>query len=342
MEETRNQTLQPSGATGTEYTHSIENPVPNHYGDPLAEYSAFGHGAALVETGRRILRLSGKDPTGMLNAILTNDVPKEDQRGVYATLLDPKGRVQADLRVLKADGAVLVLTEPKGTDAARAILGRYAPFSRVTVEDLSGSGPPWSALGLYGPQAAELLGCPELEEHEARAVDVGNTAVIAVGVRHPVAGYDLVGPAEDLLKVRHTLTGKGAVEAGLHAYDTIRVETGTPRFGPDITPENFPAEAGILDRAVSFSKGCYPGQETVARMHYRGHPNRSLHRLVVEGEPPRPGAPIHQNNKQVGKITSVAPLPVSDQTLALGYLHRNTDLNETLNAGEASIKICPK
>ncbi|MDQ5817824.1 MAG: hypothetical protein M3334_05555, partial [Actinomycetota bacterium] len=111
-----------------------------------------------------------------------------------------------------------------------------------------------------------------------------------------------------------------------------------PRFGSDITPENFPAEAGILERAVSFGKGCYPGQETVARMRYRGHPNKTLHRLTVEGLPPPPGAPILQNGKQVGTVTSVAPLPVDERILALGYLHRNTDTQGTLHAGDAIIR----
>ena len=342
MEETRNQTLQPSDATGAEYTRSAGDSVPGHHGDPSAEYSTLEHGAALVETYRHVLRLSGKDPTGMLNAVLTNDVPKEDYQGVYATLLDPKGRVQADLRVLKAGDSILVVTEPEGAEAARTILGRYAPFSRVTMEDLSGSEPPWVTLGLYGPRAAEILGYPELDEHETRAIDIGDTTVLAAGVRHPVSGYDLIGPAEKLREAHRRLVENGAVKAGLHAYETVRIKAGIPRFGADITPENFPAEAGILERAVSFSKGCYPGQETVARMHYRGHPNRALHRLVIEGEPPQPGTPIHQNAKQVGKITSIAPLPVNGQTLILGYLHRNANLEEVLKAGETLVAPLPK
>ena len=91
----------------------------------------------------------------------------------------------------------------------------------------------------------------------------------------PVGGYDLLGPSDALETARNHLRERGAVAAGLDAYEAARIEAGVPRFGSDITPENFPAEAGILERAVSFEKGCYPGQETVARMHYRGHPNRS-------------------------------------------------------------------
>lgn len=275
----------------------------------------------------------------MLNAILTNDVPKESHQGIYAALLDPKGRIQTDLRVLKAGEALLIITEPEGSEAAQTILGRYAPFSRVTVEDLSGPEAPWAVLGLYGPQASGLLGGPELAEHETRTIDVGGASLLVAGVRHPVPGYDLICPVDELQEARKHLIKRGASPAGINAYEAARIEAGTPRFGLDITPENFPAEAGILERAVSFAKGCYPGQETVARMHYRGHPNRALHRLIVEGTPPKPNTPILQNDKQVGRITSVAPLPVNGQILSLGYLHRNADLDKELSAGEAKISL---
>ena len=316
-----------------EYTHFAGGPVPAHYGDPVAEYAALKDGTAIMERPQTVLRLSGKKAVGMLNAILTNEVPKEGGQGVYALLLGPKGRVQTDLRVLKSGEDILVVTEPEGAVAARDILGRYAPFSRVKLDEPDD----WGILGLYGLRTPELLGGSNLEEHETKMVEVGGASVLATGVRHPVPGYDLFGPADLLQKVRKHLVAEGATPVGLHAYETVRVETRTPRFGSDITPENFPAEAGILDRAVSFTKGCYPGQETVARMHYRGHPNRALHRLKIEGAPPSSGTPILQNGKQVGKTTSLAPLPVDGKTLALGYLHRKADLESSLAADDAVV-----
>ena len=316
-----------------EYTHFTGRPVPTHYGDPAAEYVALKNEINFTERPQTTLRLSGKDPIGMLNAILTNDVPEEGGQGVYALLLDPKGRVQTDLRVLKSGEDILVVTEPEGVEAARGILGRYAPFSRVKLDEPDG----WTTLGLYGSQASKLLGGLGLKEHETKVVEVGGTAIFVAGVQHPLPGYDLLGPAEAVRKIREHLVAEGAVPVGLQAYETARVETGTPRFGADITPENFPAEAGILDRAVSFAKGCYPGQETVARMYYRGHPNRALHRLKVEGTPPPPATPIFQDEKQVGKVTSVTPLLVNGETLALGYLHRNADLKSPLAVGGAAI-----
>ncbi len=331
------------------HTEEFENMTPREHQergvaentphDSLAGYEALKNEAALVDrSGRSVLRLAGKDPVGMLDAVLTNQVPKEPNLGTYAALLSPKGKIQTDLRALKSGREVLVDTEPEGAAAAREILGRYAPFSRVKIEDLSAGDEPRAIFGLYGPRAGELLDGLRLAEHESAEIEVGGARLLAAGVAVPVSGFDLSGPADELRAARDYLLRAGAVPAGSDAYETARVEAGTPRFGSDITPENFPAEAGILERAVSFYKGCYPGQETVARMHYRGHPNRTLHRLVVEGSSPAPDTPIFQNEKQVGRITSVAPLPVGDRHLVLAYLSRNVDLDGALHAGDTKLR----
>jgi tRNA-modifying protein YgfZ len=193
-------------------THSANRSVP-------AEYVAFEEGAALVDLScKTILGLTGNDPIGMLDAILTNDVPKSGARGVYALLLNPKGRIQTDLRILKSAGEVLILTEPEGTAAAKELLGRYAPFSRVTVEDLSEADEPWGILGLYGPRAKQLLDALELAEHESAEVKLGGASILAAGVAVPVPGYDLLGPADALGKAREHLLERGAVPASLGAY----------------------------------------------------------------------------------------------------------------------------
>ena len=319
----------------------MKNPYTRSAGRsvPASEYAALNEGAALVDRSHgTVLRLAGEKAVEMLNAVLTNDVPDEDDLGVYALLLNPKGRIQTDLRVLKRGGDVLIDVEPEGTEAAKELLGRYAPFYRVEVEDLSEADAPWGVLGLYGLRAKELLDGLDLAEHETAKVKLGGADLLAAGVAVPVPGYDLLGPAGALEAARNHLRERGAVPVGLNAYETARMEAGVPRFGSDITPENFPAEAGILERAVNFEKGCYPGQETVARMHYRGHPNRKLHRFVVEGSPAEPGTEIFQGEKKVGHITSLAPLPVNGETFALGYLSRNADVQDALLAGDATLR----
>src|SRR5918912_2477169 len=158
----------------------MKNPHTLSAGRSASEYAALEEGAALVDLSHRtVLRLGGRDPLGMLNAILTNVVPEGANRGAYALLLNPKGRIQTDLRVLKGEGDVLIDTEPEGAAAAKELLGRYAPFSRVALEDLSEADPPWGILGIYGPRAARLIDGPELAEHESAEVALNGSALLA-------------------------------------------------------------------------------------------------------------------------------------------------------------------
>jgi tRNA-modifying protein YgfZ len=323
---------------------------PQNNADPndLEGYAALRGGAAFVDrSDRKLLRLTGRDPIGMLNAVLTNDVPAREDRGIYAMLLDPKGRIQTDLRVVKAGDETLIDTEPEGAEAAREILARYAPFSRVKLEELSD----WEVLGLYGPRATGLLGNPELDEHETTRAEIGGVSVLVVGVAVPVSGYDLIGPPEALAAARKQLIEAGASSAGADAYETARIEAGVPCFGADITSENFPGESeNSLERAVSFGKGCYPGQETVARMRYRGSPNKKLYRFELEPgsmEPPEAHDEILQEGKKlagpissvnvVGWLTSIAPLQVEGKVYALGYLARKADLHAPLRAEDVKV-----
>jgi tRNA-modifying protein YgfZ len=319
-----------SDASEAVYTRSADRSVPGRPEDF----------ATLIDLPWTLMRLSGEKAEEMLNSVLTNQVPEEDHLGVYALLLNPKGRIQTDLRVLKSAGEVLLVVEPEGAAAARELLGRYAPFYRIGLEDLSGTEAAWGVIGLYGPRSGELLGGLELAEYESADVTLGGADLLAAGVAVPVPGYDLLGPADALDAAREHLTGRGAVPVGLHAYETARIAGGVPRFGADITPENFPGESeNALGRAVNFGKGCYPGQETVARMRYRGGPNKKLYRFELEPGPtemPEAGDEILQGEEEldgtaspagvVGWLTSVAPLQVDGRTYALGYLARKADL----------------
>jgi tRNA-modifying protein YgfZ len=325
-----------------------KDPQINADPNDLEGYAALRESAAFVDrSDRKLLRLTGKDPIGMLNAVLTNDVPTHEDRGIYAMLLDPKGRIQTDLRVVKAGDETLIDTEPEGAEAAKEILARYAPFSRVKLEALSD----WEVLGLYGPRATGLLGNPELDEHETTRAEIGGVSVLVVGVAVPVSGYDLIGPPEALAAARKQLIEAGASSAGADAYETARIEAGVPCFGADITSENFPGESeNSLERAVSFGKGCYPGQETVARMRYRGSPNKKLYRFELEPgsmEPPEAHDEILQEGKKlagpissvnvVGWLTSIAPLQVEGKVYALGFLARKADLHAPLRAEDVKV-----
>src|SRR5215207_10756484 len=162
--------------------------VPQNEATPndVDGYTAMREGVALVEhPWRNLLRLAGKDPAGMLNAVLTNDVPAQDDHGIYAMLLNPKGRVQTDLRVVKTGGELLIDTEPEGAEATIEILGRYAPFSRVKLEEL----PDWKVLGFYGPDARTISAIAlGLAEHESKEVENNGLRLLTVGVTTPVTG----------------------------------------------------------------------------------------------------------------------------------------------------------
>jgi folate-binding protein YgfZ len=175
--------------------------------------------------------------------------------------------------------------------------------------------------------------------------------LLTVGVATPIPGLDHLGPTDAVRAIRELLIARGAVSASHEAYETARIATGVPRFGTDITPDNFPGESkNVLQRAVSFGKGCYPGQETVARMYYRGSPNKRLYRFELESgheEAPEAGDEVLQFEKRiigpvssvdvVGYLTSVAPFPVDGKIYALGYLARKADPEAPMRAEDAQV-----
>src|SRR5215217_7212160 len=194
---------------------SVRKPRDNGeagYKRSLVGYESLNEGMALVDrSNKTVLKLTGKNPVGMLDAILTNAVPKEENLGTYAALLNPKGRIQTDLRVLKSGTDILIDTEPEGAGAAREILDRYAPFSRVEIEDLSED---WGILGLYGPRAKDLVG----------ALELGGARLLAAGVAIPVPGFDLLGSTDALRAAKEHHARKGVKHASPEAYETARVE----------------------------------------------------------------------------------------------------------------------
>ena len=152
------------------------------------------------------------------------------------------------------------------------------------------------------------------------------TAPEGVTVAEGILGSDVLGDPARLRALWHELVAGGARPIGADAFESARIEAGAPRFGNEIDDSVLPAETGLVDRAVSFTKGCYVGQEPVARMHYRGHPNRHLRRLVaVAGELPVPPAEIVLGERVVGRVTSVAAPSGGAPGLGLGYVRREVE-----------------
>ena len=187
-----------------------------------------------------------------------------------------------------------------------------------------------TARSLIGPLSAKLLGdAPLVSEHAHREQLLGGAACRVIATD---SGADLLVPADAVEAVTAWLTAEGAQPVVDAAAEIARVEAGRPRVGREIGPQTMPAEAGINDRAVSFTKGCYIGQETVARLHYKGKPNRHLRRLRSE-EPLAAGDPVVAGDREVGTIGTAVISP-AEGPLALAILRREAGPGDEVIVGD--------
>lgn len=299
-----------------------------------AQYRQLREECGLLDrSGRGVIAVSGPDGAEYLQGQLTNDVEAlAVGEGQYAALLDRKGHLQADMRVLRpAAEEILIDTEP-GAPAAAALkhLTRYSIGRDVSVEDASAAR---SILSLIGPRAAEIAGAPPLPENACESITVAGTGALAVGSRD---GIDLICASEDGERLAAALREAGAVDVSAEAVELLRIEAGVPRFGAEMGTETMPAEAGIVERAVSFTKGCYIGQETVARLYYRGKPNRHLRGLRLSAAA-APGEPLRLGDKEVGRLGSTAVSPAHGP-IGLAILRREAAPGAELSVGEDGVK----
>ena len=286
-----------------------------------AQYRAMREEAALVDRfGRSVVAVTGPESADYLQGQLTNDVEAiEPGQGCYAALLDRKGHLQADMRVLRlADDEFLLDAEGAAGPALLKHLSTYKVGRDVAVSARD------DELGLssvIGPRAAELTGAGGLgPEHAHRVLTNGRADVRAIATD---LGVDLLAPAADLKSAGAWLLDAGAERAGTDAAEIVRVESGRPRFGHDMSEATMPAEAGIVERAVDFEKGCYIGQEPVARLHYRGRPNRVLRGLSLS-TPAEAGAALTLGEKEVGQIGTACVSPALGP-IALAIVRREAD-----------------
>jgi aminomethyltransferase len=282
------------------------------FGGVDGEWRAAHAGRAVVDrSARGLVRVHGRDAAKLLQGIVTNDVDAlEVGQAQPSLLLTPKARMVADLTILRADeDAFVVLCEAAAHDAVFQTLRRYRLASKASIEDARGQ---LAAIALLGGGRHDT---PE-------------------GLwRLPFSlGVELAGPAEAVADAWVRVRQDGASPIGADALELLRIDAGVPRLGAELDETVFPAEAGVVERAVSFTKGCYLGQETVARMHYRGHPNRRLRRLTFEGAAPAAPASLRDGEREVGRVTSAATLP-DGRTVGLGYVRREVADDAELDAG---------
>jgi tRNA-modifying protein YgfZ len=306
-----------------------------------AEYGVLHEGCGLLDRSERgKLALSGAGAVGFLNGQVTNELTTLlAGEGCYAAFLTPKGKMLGDLRILAVGqdrtttpSELLLDTERVALQALFDMIRRYKIGYQVELHKRTLER---GLISLIGPQAAAVAGVeePGVElaeaEHANTTVQIAGIACLAV---RTYVGVDLICDASDTQTLIDALCMRGAAQVGEQAAECLRVEHGRPRFGIDLDDTVIPQEAGLNERAVSFTKGCYVGQETVARLFYKGKPNRHLRGLRLSS-PVAAGDELLLGERAVGSIASTVDSPRLGP-IALALVRREAEPGAVVSVGE--------
>lgn len=287
-----------------------------------ADYELLTTAVGLVDrSARGKLVVSGGDAAEFLQGQVTNDVEAlAAGEGCYAAMLSHKGKFRTDMRILRTDDGFWIDTEPIGLVPARWTIETYAIGRDVRHEDVTER---MAILSLVGPAAREALDvAPAAVEHAHVVGEHGRYVATDLGV-------DVICARDAAEAVKAAL---GVPEVDEAVAECLRIESGRPRLGYDMDAETMPQEAGVHERAVSYEKGCYVGQETVARLYWKGKPNRHLRGLRLS-EPVERGAELRLGEKVVGRVGSTCVSPVHGP-IALALVRREAGPGDTLTVGE--------
>jgi folate-binding protein YgfZ len=298
------------------------------YGNEEAEYQAAREAVALHDASyREALRITGEDRTSFLHGMVTQDVKGlAPGAAAYTAMITVKGAMVADARLLKREADLLLDMEPGHGTKEKEFLEKFLISEDAELHEASGE---LGVLRLLGPRSAGLLEAvlggsfAPLPQDATRAVTLAGQQVLLVG--HTALephGVDLMVARGGLDAVWRALVEAGARPLGFRALELLRVEAGVPRYGQDMVDTTIPLEAN-LTHAISYQKGCYIGQEVIARATFRGHMNRKLAGLLLGEAEVAPGTELKKGDKKVGWLTSVVRSPRKGQRVALGYVHRD-------------------
>jgi tRNA-modifying protein YgfZ len=300
-------------------------------------YAAARQQAALIDrtADRGRIVVSGADRATYLQGLLTNDVAAlRSGQGCYSAYLTPQGRMIADMHVYEVGDVILIATNRAVKDTVLLKLDQFVFSEDVQLGDVSGT---FAQFAIVGPRAAPIVAAlvPAVSEDALRALpDHGNTraewrdgsVIIARTVDAGEPGYDVYVEAADADALSEAIVATGATMLDAATAEAIRIEAGVPAFHRDMDEETIPLEAGIESRAISFTKGCYVGQEVIVRVLHRGH-GRVARKLVgfsIDGDHvPAAGATVTAAGREVGNVTSATWSPALDHAIALGYVHRD-------------------
>lgn len=292
------------------------------------QYEALTAGVGVVDFAARTrIEVTGDDRASFLHNLSTNDVKGlSPGSGCEAFLLNARGHVLAHVFILCRPESLVVETVAGQSEFLLNHLNRYLIREKVELHDRTAD---WGELLVAGNQTAEVLkdiltGDLPAERLQNAELTVAGASVIAARVQMtPAPGYLLLASAGMTTSVRESLLSHGAMLCEQDAFDAARIEAGFPLYGIDISDDNLPQEIARDALAISFKKGCYLGQETVARIDALGHVNKTLVRLRCEGsEVPTPGTELRAAEQVVGEVTSAAFSPRAGAALALGYIRR--------------------
>jgi folate-binding protein YgfZ len=324
--------------------------VPASYGDVKAEYATVREGGAgLIDlSSRGRLRVAGSEAIMFLNGLITNDMKTlPENRWMAAAFPNVQGRLIAAVRVVRltdestnerASPTFLLETEPATHESVLKTISRFTMAGDFRVTDLTSE---TTLLSVQGEGATEIarkvLGeaVAGIPRDGALAIDWKQSVVTVIRATHTGEdGFDLIMDTTEVVAIWDSLIEAGAQPVGHDALEILRIEAGIARYGRDMDETNVVTETN-LDDAVSFTKGCYIGQEIIARIKYRGHVAKKLSGLMFEqDEPIETGAVIKSaEGKDIGRVTSVARSPKLKRTVALGYVRY-----EYLAAG-TSVKV---
>jgi folate-binding protein YgfZ len=342
-------------AAGADLAEYFGVTLPAQFTDPASEYHAAREHAALVDTNfRAVLSFTGVDRVRYLNAVLTSNVRDlAPGQGAIGLLLNPQGHILAELETLAFEDRLIVFGHALAREQTAQTLDKFIIMDDVTlVDETADSG----TLAVEGPAAAEIvrqltgLELASLSErgHAAAAVKTDAGEIPSRVIRHSLFGStgaeflvrrDALAPLWNALAAAVRLSR--GVPIGYRALNALRLEAGIPWFGTDFDEHQIPHEAALEATHISFTKGCYTGQEIVERVRSRGHVNRRRSAFrFSSSQPPPAGTMLRAAGAEAGSITSAAFSPLADAPIGMGYLRReHSQMGSRLQCGDAEAEV---
>jgi len=343
---------------GARFTDLGGAEVVADYADWLAEHAALHQAAGVIDLSfRSRICLVGADRARFLHGQVTNDVKKlRPGDGCYAAITTAKGKMESDLNIFCLADELLLDFEPGLAEKITPRLEKYIVADDVQIVDAS---PHYGLLSVQGPQAEGVVRALgifiEIPERPLAILKISDAMLgdlyLANNARLATAGFDLFVPNQSLGAVADKLVAAakqlGGCACGWQAFEASRIEAGIPRFGADMDETHIPLECGLEARAITYTKGCYIGQEVINRIHSVGHVNRALRglRLADDLETlPKRGDKLFHAGKEVGYITSAVKSPRLQANIALGYvrreaLHGNSELELQTAQGSSPVQL---